>query len=327
MPSSIEGIIVFTLSCPSGAMSSSKHYIQANTNGILHDAQTASISPLNRGYLYGDSIYEVWRTYSGVIFAWEEHWARLQRSAQSLYFDLNPLPQTFILEQIQKTVAAYSTATKQTQDVYIRLQISRGCGLIGLDPQLADEVNYIILIQNNPQFPPEKYITGLHLSLAQNIRRNDTACLNPAWKTGNYLNNIMALREARTRAADEVVITNLKGEITEAAVCNIAFIENGCVVTPATTTGILEGITRKILIEKVAPGLGIPIFEKTITPNQLGSFQECFLLSTTKDITPVGKIDAITYPIHPASVTAKLKTAFTEYTQVYAQNHPELKVL
>ena len=113
------------------------HYIQANTNGRLQPADAPSVSPLNRGFLYGDAIYEVWRTHSGVIFTWQEHWARLERSADALYLKL-PLAAGPMLDEIKRTVSAYRQHTKDKGELYIRLQVTRGNGPIGLDPELAD---------------------------------------------------------------------------------------------------------------------------------------------------------------------------------------------
>ncbi len=220
----------------------SASFIQANTNGRLHDAREPSISPLNRGFLYGDAIYEVWRTYHGVLFAWEEHWRRLERSAAALHLTL-PFAPAQALVEIKRTVAAFFAATGAQPEVYVRLQITRGGGAIGLDPALADRPDFTLLVQPNPAWTPRQ-LAGLQLSLATGLRRNPVAALSPAWKTGNYLNNILCLREARARGADEVVIINLAGEVTEAAVSNIAFVRAGGVVTPPMEAGILGGITR-----------------------------------------------------------------------------------
>src|SRR5471032_925965 len=213
-------------------------YIQANTNGRLHPATEPSVSPLNRGFLYGDAVYEVWRTYEGVIFTWEEHWARLFRSAQSLYMDL-PFSPAQMLPEIRRTVAAYREHTGDGGELYIRLQITRGAGAIGLDIALADRPDFVLLVQPCPSVSAEKTRDGLRLSLATGLRRNPVDALNPAWKTGNYLNNVLCLREARGRGADEVVMLNLAGEVTEAAVSNIAFVREGAFVTPPLAAGIL----------------------------------------------------------------------------------------
>ena len=299
-------------------------YIQANTNGRLHPADEPSISPLNRGFLYGDAIYEVWRTYDGVIFAWDEHWRRLNASAQALYLSL-PGPAAGLLGEIKKTVAAFREQAATVGEIYIRLQITRGAGQIGIDIALAGQSDFTILVQENKLFPVEKFAAGLRLSFSE-LRRNPPEALNPAWKTGNYLNNILCLREARARGADEVVITNLAGEIAEAAVCNIGFVRSGVVVTPPLSAGILAGITRQILIEKIAPAAFIPVSEEVIRPEALGGMQECFLLSSTKDITPVAAIDHFRFEHGPDSATLRLKRAFLEYTKAQALAHPELAV-
>lgn len=299
-------------------------YIQANTNGRLHPANEPSITPLNRGFLYGDAIYEVWRTYDGVIFAWEEHWARLEVSARALYL-LLPCTSLEMASEIKRTAATFRAREPMAKELYIRVQITRGTGQIGLDIGLAGKSDFVILVQENKLFPPEKFAAGLMLSFAE-LRRNPPEALNPAWKTGNYLNNILCLREARARGADEVVITNLAGEIAEAAVCNIAFIRGGMVVTPPLNAGILAGITRRILIETVAPSVGVSVSEESIRRQDLAGMQECFLLSSTKDLTPVASIDEHSFHIRPEAVSLRLKQAFLDYTKSYATAHPELRV-
>ena len=301
-------------------------YIQACTNGRLHDAREASISPLNRGFLYGDAIYEVWRTYHGVIFAWEEHWRRLEWSAAALHFAL-PLARGPMLAEILRTTAAYRQAVGGGGELYIRLQITRGGGPIGLDVALADRADYIVLVQANKEHPTAKLRDGLQLSLATSLRRNSTESLNPAWKTGNYLNNILGLREARARGADEVVMLNHAGEVTEAAVSNLAFVRGGKVLTPPLSAGILGGITRELLLTEVAAMGGIAAQEETVRPEDFARMDECFLLSTTKDLTPVAAIDGHRFKVRGDSVTAKLKAAFADYTRTYAARHPELRVI
>jgi len=293
-------------------------YIQANTNGRLHAATEPSLSPLNRGFLYGDAIYEVWRTYHGVIFGWEEHWARLERSAAALHFVL-PFSRQDILAEIRKTVAAFRERAPGVAEVYIRLQVTRGCGAIGLDIALADRADFVLLVQENKLFSAEKFRAGLKLSLARELHRNPADALNPAWKTGNYLNNILCLREARARGADEVVITNQAGEITEAAVSNIGFVRDGVVVTPSLSAGILAGITRDLLITKVAPKAGVAVREETIRPEDLSGIQEAFLLSSTKDLTPIAGIDDCTFTLGEDTVTLRLKRAFAEYARASAE--------
>jgi branched-chain amino acid aminotransferase len=301
------------------------NYIQANTSGRLHPATEPSLSPLNRGFLYGDAIYEVWRTYHGVIFGWDEHWRRLERSAQALHMPL-PFSQAQILDEIKKTAAAFRSREPGAGELYIRLQVTRGQGPIGLDIALADRTDFVLLVQENKLYSDEKFSAGLTLSFAHELHRNPPDALNPAWKTGNYLNNILCLREARARGADEVVITNQAGEITEAAVSNIAFIRAGCVVTPPLSAGILGGITREILIRQVAPAAGVAVREETIRPDMLGGMTEAFLLSSTKDLTPVAAIDEHRFSLGENTVTRKLKRGFAACAHASAEAHPELRL-
>ncbi len=299
-------------------------YIQANTNGRLHSAHEPSLSPLNRGFLYGDAIYEVWRTYHGVIFTWDEHWRRLERSALALHLTL-PLAPALMLVEIKRTVAAFRTETHFAGEVYIRLQVTRGGGAIGLDVALADKPDFVLLVQPCPVVAPETLRAGLKLSLATSLRRNSTATLSPEWKTGNYLNNILCLREARARGADEVVMLNLAGEVTEAAVSNIAFVRDGALLTPPLASGILGGITRALVLEKIAAAAGVPAREAVLRPEEFAAMQECCLLSSTKDLTPVAAIDGTRFKVGADTVTARLKSAFADYARAYASAHPELK--
>ena len=150
--------------------------------------------------------------------------------------------------------------------------------------------------------------------------------LSPAWKTGNYLNNILCLREARVRGADEVVILNQAGEVTEAAVSNIAFVNDGAVITPPLTAGILGGITRELVLTKIAPLVGVPVREQTVRPADFADMQECFLLSTTRDVAPVAAIDETRFKVGGGTVAARLKAAFADYARAEAKAHPELCV-
>lgn len=301
-------------------------YVQANTSGRLHPADEPAITPLNRGFLYGDAVYEVWRSYHGHLFAWEEHWARLERSAQALHLPL-PWSAPAMLPEVIRTTAAFRAATGFTGELYVRLQVFRGAGAIGLDPALADRPGFVLLVQRCPQTSDTQWRAGLRLVIAQELRRNPIESLSPAWKTGNYLNNLLGLREARARGGDDVVMLNRRGEITEAATSNLAFVDrNGGVVTPPIDAGILPGITRARLLSRVAPAAGIAVREAVVRPEELSAWRECFLLSTTRDLTPVAAIDGWRFEVGPGTVTAKLKAAFAAEVRAYAAAHPELRV-
>jgi branched-subunit amino acid aminotransferase/4-amino-4-deoxychorismate lyase len=300
-------------------------YIQANTDGRLHDAAEASISPLNRGFLYGDAIYEVWRTYHHVLFAYDEHWQRLRRSAAALRLEITFSAEALTAE-IRRTVAAFRHHEQFTGDVYVRLQLTRGAGPIGLDPALADRVSWVLLVQQLKIAAPAPGRAGLHLSVARELRRNPPDALNPAWKTGNYLNNMLCLREAKSRGADEVVILNEHGAVSEAAVCNIFFVRGRELVTPPLSAGILEGVTRLVILRDVAARAALTVREETVHPSEFAQFTECFLSSSTRDVAPVESIDDQRYALGPATASARLKSAFAACTLEHAAQHPDLKM-
>jgi branched-chain amino acid aminotransferase len=300
-------------------------YIQANTDGKLHCATKPSISPLDRGFLYGDAIYEVWRTYDGILYAWEEHWSRLRASARAVGFTL-PLAQSDIFKQIKRTVSAFGRKAGERPDLYIRLQVTRGAGTIGLNPLLADKPRYVLLVQKLKPTSPERAARGLKLALAKNLRRNHPCTLNPVWKTGNYLNNILGLQEAVAAGADEVLMTNLAGEICESSVSNIFFIRDDVLYTPPLSAGMLEGITRASVIGPVSRAARVAVNESTIRPEDLASFQECFIVSTTKEIFPVNEIESVRFAVGSTTLTAKLQAAFCEHTADYVRHNQRYRV-
>lgn len=301
------------------------NYVQANTNGRLHDATEASVSPIDRGFLYGDAIYEVWRTYERVVFAFDEHWRRLLGSAAALRM-APPFSRDELFSQISRTCGAFREKTGSDRELYIRLQTTRGGGGIGLDPRLAESPLWVILVQDLAAKTVANGTTGLKLSISKNYRRNPIQSLNPAWKTGNYLNNLICLDEVRARGADEVLILNESGAICEASVCNAFFVRGKELVTPPLTAGILAGVTRALIVGQIASGMNLAATEKDVWPNELDTFDECFLSSSTRDVIPVSSIDGHTYTTGEGTVSQRLKNAFALFASDYALNHQELRV-
>jgi len=299
-------------------------YIQANTNGRLLDAREPSLPANDRGFLYGDSVYEVWRTYDGAVFAFDEHWLRLERSARALGIAL-PLGRAELAEQLRRTAVAFIERSGHVGPMHIRAQFSRGGGPLGLDPALADAPTYLVLVQRLRTIPSEKLRAGFMLSVAQELRRNPRDSLDPAWKTGNYLNNILCLREARQRGADESLILNHAGRVTEAAVANVFFVRKHAIVTPPLADGLLAGITRGLLLDRIAARLGVVALEEPVTPDDFRFFDGCFLASTTNDLVPVSSIDEHRFALDDLALVWKLKAGFQNYASEYAAAHPELR--
>lgn len=292
-------------------------YIQANSNGRLHDAAQPSISPLDRGFLYGDSIYEVWRTCGDHVFAFVEHWERLERSAGAIGLDL-PVTPARVLSEIARTVEAFRRETGWTGSCYIRLQISRGCGALGLDSTLADESRFYLYVQRLAPLSASHLEKGIRVHPARRFRRNLRTAVDPSSKTGNYMNNLLCLREARAGGADDVVMLNQAGEVTEAATANIFFVTGHRVVTPPISSGILGGVTRLLLFYRIKRPEAVQLIERRIMAEELGSFDECFLASTTRDVVPVSAVGEISYRTGSDSITRRLKSSFEDYLQ----SHP-----
>ena len=289
-------------------------FIQGNTNGQLHDAAESTISPLDRGYLYGDAIYEVWRTVGNFVFSFEEHWERLERSAGSIGLSL-PLDPARCLNEIGRTVSAFRAESGWNGSCYIRLQISRGSGALGLDPFLAGRARWTILVRNLDPLDRAVLANGLKLSVARKYRRNARVSTDPASKTGNYMNNLLCLGEARSRGATDAVILNQGDEIAEASTSNLFFVIGRRIYTPPLSSGILGGVTRQIILFRLLRPDGVSISERPIAAAQLGEFDECFLASTTKDIVPVCGIDHHRYRTGTMSLTMKIKAAFASYME------------
>ena len=302
-----------------------RDYIQANVNGALLDARQPAISPLDRGFLYGDAIYEVWRTYQGVLFTWQEHWERLESTAAGVGLKL-PFSSDRVLSEIRRTVAAWGAVCGRRESLYARLQISRGGGAIGLDPALADEPCFAIFVKGLHDLTNAELDAGARLIVSRKWRRNSLEALPPTLKTGNYLNNIQGLREARQEGADDVVFLNAAGHLTEASTRNVWLVFGDRIATPPLADGLLSGVTRRVLLESIRSFEDKPLVEETLTPASFEQAEECFLSSSTQDVQPVRSVDTWEYPVGGDTTTRRLKTDFLRYVDRYVAQRQELRV-
>lgn len=264
-----------------------------NVNGAI--APTASIPVLDRGFLYGDSVYEVVRTFNGKPFALQEHLDRLRQSAAYCYLEV-PWSDAQIGAEVDKTLQQANVA-----EAYIRIVVTRGAEAeIGLQPEPETQPGLIIIVK---AIAPEPVLNlrGTHLCLLPRLR-NDQQALSPAAKTGNYLNNILAQIEATQQGADDALMLNARGELTEATTSNLWLIENGVVRTPAVETGILHGITRYFLLQ-ILQEHQIPYEETVLKPEALWTAEEGFLSSSVRLIMPIAKIDDYQLPQCPGQLT------------------------
>lgn len=254
-----------------------------NIQGEIYQGLEAKIPVLDRGFLYGDSIYEVFLYEEKQLIFMEEHFERLHKSTARI--ELNYCLEDGFLEQ-----EMHRTADKVGVDnQYIRLIITRGINEISLDVSHCDQAHYVIIARPLRKEPAEAYQSGVDLKIA-NVRRNPIAALDPAIKSGNYLNNIQAIIEAKKAGAFDAIILNTEGFIAEGPTFNIFMVKKGKIYTPPLRTGILSGITRKILIEE-GKKHRYDIIEKSITPLELISADEVFISSTTREVLGVSRVD------------------------------------
>ncbi len=273
-------------------------------DGELMPGGKASISVFNHGFLFGDSVYEVMRTYGGRPSLVEEHLERLERSARKLALRI-PIGRAEIGRRMDRLLERAGF-----EESYIRVVVTRGVGLPNIDPELAGrpQVLFIAIPLSPP--PPEMYEKGVDVVLVA-IRRTSPRSSNPDIKSGNYLNSIQAVMEAHQRNAFEGIMLNHEGNLTEASSSNVFLVSKGTLLTPALASGILQGITRRHVLQ-LAESHGIPTHERVIKPEELLDADEAFISSTIKEILPIAHVDSKQIPCCPGPLTMRLLSLYRE---------------
>ena len=272
-------------------------------NGRFVPKEEATVSVFDHGFLYGDGIYETIRAYNGRFFLLERHLARLKHSADAVFLTL-PMP----IDKIG-AVLYESLKVNRLDEAYVRLHISRGPGEIGLDPGLCPDPTVVIVAKPFKTYPAEYYDRGVSVSIVK-TRRNHPLALDPSIKGTNFLNNILAKIEAIKAGAYEGIMLNWEGFVAEGTISNIFMVKGGVLRTPALNVGILEGVTRGLVLD-LARNEKIPARESAFSPQELIGADECFITNSTMEIMPVTLIDA--KPIGnsgPGPLTATLMRAY-----------------
>lgn len=258
-----------------------------NINGKITKGHEAKISIFDRGFLYGDSIYEVTFSQNGNLIFFDEHLERLFKSADFINLEMF-ITKDYIVEQTLLTL-------KQSKipNAYVRIIVTRGETEISLDPNISFQNNLIIIVKPKPIHNPLYYTRGLNLYIST-VQRNDTKATNPSAKSGNYLNNVMAIADAKKSGADDAIMVNKDGYITEGTTFNIWMIKEKQIITPPVSSGLLKGITRDKIIT-IAKKNALNIVQRPLTPDELLSADEVFISSSTKGIMPVNQINSVKY--------------------------------
>lgn len=293
----------------------------ANINGSISLLREAKISIHDRGFLYGDSVYEVTRTYQGVPFYLEEHFDRLENSARLARMKISQ-SREFLISEIRRTVHA-SGATK-AEDVFVRFTITRGEGPVDIDPDASPGTSYVIVVKDLPKWKPHHYSEGMILAVPHTLR-NSPLSLDPNIKSGNYLNNILAVADAKAMGANDAFMLSADGKFTEAANSNVCLVMKGEIVSALheenTHTGNLRGLTKTI-VGKIAPRGGFTYREIPLTLETVSQAKECFVTSATREVMPVVKLilpggKALEFPPGGGEVTKKLRTLYAEFVEDY----------
>jgi branched-chain amino acid aminotransferase len=299
----------------------------ANVNGEITPLEDARISVLDRGFLYGDSVYEVFRTYDGVPMFCHEHFDRMENSARLIHMTISQ-SRDEILDEMRRTARA--AAVPPGQDVYVRWHVTRGTGALDLVPAKDLKSSFVIILKEVPKWNPEFYSRGMKLAVTT-IRRNPVEALSPDIKSGNYLNNILGVAEAVELGADDCLMLNPVGVVTEASNSNVLFVIDGRLVTPSADAGILRGIT-KAAIQHMSAEHGFELHDTEIRSADLSRATECFVTSATREVMPVASLRLENgswkeFPAGGGPITHHVAKAYKAFADDYVKQHRQLRLL
>ena len=255
----------------------------AVVDGAVLAPDDAKVSVYDRGFLFGDAVFEVLRTYRGVPFAFDEHFDRLRRSAERVFIDLGVERDT-LLEEVRRGVAFAGN-----EESYVRILVTRGSGPLSLDPGTATRPLRVVLVERVVPPPREAYANGIAAVLVHTRRSVDDTAAAGA-KVTNYLESLLAVREAKARGALEALIVDGRGDVVEGATSNVFLVAGGRLVTPPPDAGILVGITRAHVLEAAARA-GMPVDERRLRPAEIAAADEVFVTSSIRELLSVVRVD------------------------------------
>lgn len=277
-------------------------------DGKFYDKADAKVSVFDHGVLYGDGIFEGIRAYNGRVFQLDDHLQRLQESANAILLKL-PMP----LKEIEAATLE-TIRLNNLKDAYIRLVVTRGVGDLGLDMRKCRQGATLFIVADKIElYPEEFYEKGLTL-VTSTIRQKGLDQVTPGVKSLNYLANILARAEATAAGAQEAILLNATGHVSECTGDNIFYIKDGKIFTPPTSAGILVGITRNVVMELAEKKLGIKVIERNFPRYDLYMADEVFLTGTGAEVIAGVKIDGRIIGAGAAGpITKKLIKVFREF--------------
>jgi len=276
---------------------------KVSVDGNIVDSAEARVPVLDRGFLYGDSVFEVYRTYGGVPFAEREHLQRLSRSGERLMIPM-PVSIDALAAEVHATLAAAGEG-----EWYVRVMVTRGTGPLTYDPTTASSPLRVIIVAPIMPRPEELYERGAAVVLLNASRPTDDPRAAGA-KASNYLANLLAVHEAKQKGAQEAIVLGRRGQLLEGASSNLFVVKDGIVRTPEPEPGILVGITRATVLE-ICTSEGLTVDETELLPEDLYDADEAFITSSIREVMPVVLADGRSIGKgKPGPVTARLRRGY-----------------
>lgn len=259
-------------------MTINKDYVYINS--VLVSKEDAKVSVFDRGFLYGDGVFETMRIYNGVPFRLNEHMERLFDGLKILRFPKLPAGiKVYVSRLIEEN---------KVRNGVLRIAVSRGDLTSGIDPAACREPTVVITAKEGVLYAEDFYKKGFRAIIA-GIRKDAKSPLCRV-KSANFLTHILARGEANDAGVDEAIILNYEGFVTESTVSNIFIVKGNELVTPSLDSGILPGIVRRDVIA-LGGKLGLKVSERHIRHEELFSADEAFLTNSLMEIMPLVEID------------------------------------
>lgn len=294
-------------------MATFKSYPLAFIQGKIKPTDEASVSIMTNALHYGGGIFagiRAYKTPKGIgIFRLDDHVRRMAESCKILRFAYN-----FDEKTVRKHIVDLATRNKLTGKTYIRPLIYRSD--IVLSPDITGEYDLAIYMLDMPGYIDNS--RGLSVCVSSWQRNSDNALPPRTKATGGYLNSALAIHDAKKAGYDNAILLNQHGEVGEGAVMNLFMVRNGTLITPGMDGDILEGITRRTVMQ-LAEELGIQVIERTIMRSELYIAEELFFCGTAVEISWCKTVDSVEISKKPGPVTAKLVEAY----KLLSATHPE----
>ncbi|MEK6629842.1 MAG: aminotransferase class IV [Acidobacteriota bacterium] len=292
----------------------------AYVNGRICSQADASISVFDHGFLFGEGVYDVVRTYCRELFLLDRHFRRLRASAGMIALEL-PMSNDALERAVRDTMQAFAEGPGRDvpdADLYVRILVTRGLGDMTYNPAASPAPTLVIIVKPLVAPPASAYEAGVKVALVSTIR-NHPGSVSPLIKSNNLLNNALAMQEALKKGAYEAIMRNYRGELAECSQSNLFIVKNGRVFTPRLDAGLLAGITREFVVE-VAAGASVSMEDAVLHDEDLFGADEVFLTSTTREVVPIVRVDdRVIANGRPGPITRRLLAAYRQAARQQAR--------